>query len=121
MCSENQQNCISACVGATDCQVQCKKDFKCGAIDPTKVNSTSTASTSSSAATATKTKASTNDDDEEADSGTGFAKAGSTTTDDAEEDEDTTEEDTSAGVLAFGSAYGVGLFSVAIAGAAALL
>nr|POF26003.1 hypothetical protein CFP56_22151 [Quercus suber] len=50
ICTEWGSQCVSNCNGNTDCQSACREDHPCGALSPTRVNTTSTASTMSSTA-----------------------------------------------------------------------
>lgn len=48
ICTENNNDCVTACQGASACQSACRQNNPCGAQDPTRVNETDAATTTSS-------------------------------------------------------------------------
>jgi hypothetical protein len=40
ICTENNNNCVANCAGASKCQAACRDNHPCGAQNPTRVNST---------------------------------------------------------------------------------
>lgn len=120
-CSLNMQDCIEGCGGASACQATCKETFKCGAIDPKQTNATATSSTSSSASSTSTSSPSGDDEDDEESSGTGFAEAESTDSANADDDEEEEENSSNNGARSVLPALGLGLFSIGVAGVAALL
>ncbi|KAA8893274.1 hypothetical protein FN846DRAFT_914237 [Sphaerosporella brunnea] len=100
-CTLDQGDCITACGSDNDCSNQCRKTYRCGATNPTKVNVTASSSSSSTASsTATSTGGS--------NGGNGFASANGGNNGNSNSAAD--------GMFAqVGSAFGMGLVAAGVA------
>lgn len=104
ICTESNNNCVTACNGASSCQAACRENRPCGAQDPTRVNistvSTSATSTNGGAAASTASDGAVY---------TGFGGSAATTDAPSDEEDTSTGTNAAAVLLNVGQLYGLGV------------
>ena len=107
ICTESNNNCVTACNGASSCQAACRENHPCGAQSPTRVNeSTVTISATSSNGGAAASTAS------DGAVYTGFGGSAATTA--ASSGKGNTGSSAAAVLLNVGQLYGLGVIAAGI-------
>lgn len=107
ICTESNNNCVTACNGASSCQAACREARPCGAQNPTRVNestiTTSATSTGGGAAASTASDGAVY---------TGFGGSAATTT--AASDSSSAGTNAAAVLLNVGQLYGLGVVAASL-------